>query len=202
MLSSILYTRKNQSCNQMKSELQDSQKFNATFDIMKLIMAILVVAIHTEPFGFNIWLDRGLGVITRFCIPFFFTISSYFFFRKHPNPINKYDFYHYILRITVLYLVWSIIYLPYDIINNRFSGMNFIEILKLFLWSGNGHALWFLCGTIIGFIILNIFLKITSNYKLILSISILLLFCGCLKSSWNPLFTSLTHFNIPYGGGV
>lgn len=174
----------------MGNELKNPQKFNATFDIMKLIMAILVVGIHTEPFGFNIWLDRGFGLFTRFCVPFFFLVSSYFFFIKHPIPIDKHSFIHYILRLAILYLVWSIIYLPFDI--NTFAHMSLLELLKLFLWSGNGHALWFLSAIIIGFIILNIFLKITSNYKFLLFISILFLFYGCLKSSYSPLFTLLT----------
>jgi hypothetical protein len=52
-------------------ELNDSNtvlicdKSNGAIDILKFVMAILVVGIHTEPFGFNIWLDWGFGLVTR-----------------------------------------------------------------------------------------------------------------------------------------
>ena len=42
-----------------------TNKFNASLDIAKLFFALLVIAIHTEPFGFSFLLDKALGVITR-----------------------------------------------------------------------------------------------------------------------------------------
>ena len=53
------------------------RKTNAGIDITKLFMAILTIGIHTEPFGFDMWLDYGFGLATRFCVPFFFVASSY-----------------------------------------------------------------------------------------------------------------------------
>ena len=49
---------------------------NTTIDVFKFIFSILVVGIHTEPFGWNIWLDRGFGIITRLCVPFFFVVGG------------------------------------------------------------------------------------------------------------------------------
>lgn len=49
---------------------------NTTIDVFKLLFSILVVGIHTEPFGWNIWLDRGFGIITRLCVPFFFIVGG------------------------------------------------------------------------------------------------------------------------------
>ncbi|WP_420341571.1 acyltransferase family protein [[Clostridium] aminophilum] len=54
------------------------KSINTTVDLVKLIMAFLVVCIHTEPFGFNFWLDKGFGIVTRLCVPFFFVSSAYF----------------------------------------------------------------------------------------------------------------------------
>ena len=62
----------------MREEIQ----MNGTLDILKLIMSILIVGIHTEPFGFNIWLDRGYGMITRLCVLFFFVSSAYFYWSR------------------------------------------------------------------------------------------------------------------------
>ena len=47
----------------MALENASSQKSNATIDIVKLIMAFLVVGIHTEPFGGVFWLDKGFVCI-------------------------------------------------------------------------------------------------------------------------------------------
>jgi len=119
-------------------------KFNGTIDIAKLFMAILVIGIHTEPFGFNFWLDKGFGMVTRLCVPFFFVVSAYFFW-KTDKPVSSF-----LKRLIILYVVWSVIYLPFDI--KTLGSLSALEIADRFLWSGNGHALWYLCGTIIGFL--------------------------------------------------
>ena len=165
-----------------------NKKTVATLDLMKFIMALLVVGIHTEPFGFNIWLDRGYGIITRACVPFFFITRGYLFFIKEKDPVK------YLKRIFILYAVWSIVFLPFDL--PLLSTMTPGEILVRYLWNGNGHGLWYLCGTLTGFIItytLSRYLK----PKTVLTIGIVFLVIGCMKSTWAPLFSSLLHVNIP-----
>ncbi|MBQ7830290.1 MAG: acyltransferase family protein [Clostridia bacterium] len=158
-----------------------TSKMNATIDIVKLIMAILVVGIHTEPFGFNIWLDRGFGIITRLCVPFFFIASSYFFWRKEKSLTI------YLMRLTSIYVIWSLIYLPFD-----FSGLkntSFFNIVSRYLWYGNEHALWYLCGSIIGMLLTYaLYIALSRKHKLVFFISILFLFVGCLLSTYAPLF--------------
>lgn len=156
------------------------EKVNATLDILKVIMAILVIGIHTEPFGFHIWFDRGFGIITRLCVPFFFVTSSYFYWLKDKAP------WHFIKRILVLYIIWSIIYLPYDI--QALSEMNIGQILYRFLWAGNNHALWYLCGSVIGFTITYFLYRMCKlQPKTVLLISLICLLIGCLKSTYAPL---------------
>lgn len=164
------------------------QKTNSTIDILKVIMALLVVGIHTEPFGFNVWLDRGFGIITRLCVPFFFITSAYFYWLKEKGAIL------YLKRIVLLYLIWSVIYLPFDI--KELSSMSFGQILYRFLWEGNEHALWYLCASAVGFIITFLLLKILKP-KAVLIIGILFLVIGCVKSTWAPLAEKLFSVNIP-----
>ena len=166
------------------------KKINSSIDIVKVIMALLVVGIHTEPLGFNLWLDRGFGIITRLCVPFFFVTSAFFCWLKEDHENAKKS----ILRLGVLYLVWSVIYLPFDL--PKFREMSFLELLRLFLWDGNGHALWFLCGSIIAIIIVDLLLKVFKP-KTILIISLLFLLIGCMKSTWKPLLFSLFHISLP-----
>ena len=169
-------------------EMQNSKKFNGSIDIAKLLMAVLVIGIHTEPFAFNFWLDKGFGIITRLCVPFFFVTSAYFFWNKEKSAMT------FLKRIIFLYAVWSIIYLPFDL--STLKKMNVSQILIRFLWDGNEHALWYLWGTITGFIITYALLKILKP-KTVLIIAILLLLIGTLKSTYSTALQQLLGFTLP-----
>ena len=171
----------------MKKENLGLRNNTTSIDITKFIMAILVVAIHTEPFSFSFWLDKGFGIITRFCVPFFFVASSYFFFLKDGNPIK------YLKRLFMLYFFWSCIYLPFDI--PSLKEMSIPQILVKYLWTGNGHALWYLCGSMVGFCIVYILHK-KFTPKVILIIAIVFLLIGCMKSTYASMLESFLKINI------
>ncbi len=161
---------------------------NGTVDIAKLLMAILVIGIHTEPFGFNFWLDKGFGILTRLCVPFFFVTSAYFFWRGEKSPKT------FLQRIILLYVVWSVIYLPFDI--KKLGQMTVPEILRRFLWDGNEHALWYLCGTVIGFIITWILLRFLMP-KHVLIAAVVLLIIGTVKSTYSSALYQIFGINLP-----
>ncbi len=176
----------------MIEKIEKSKKMNGAIDIAKILMAILVIGGHTEPFGFNFWLDKGFGIVTRLCVPFFFVTSAYFFWNKEKSAMT------FLKRIVLLYVVWSIIYLPFDI--SKLKEMSLPQLLNRFLWAGNEHALWYLCGTIIGFIITYALLKILKP-KYVLIIAILLLVIGTLKSTYSTAISSFCGFSLPdYSG--
>ena len=172
----------------MIEKIEKSKKMNGAIDIAKILMAILVIGIHTEPFGFNFWLDKGFGIVTRLCVPFFFVTSAYFFWNKEKSAMT------FLKRIVLLYVVWSIIYLPFDI--SKLKEMSLPQLLNRFLWAGNEHALWYLCGTIIGFIITYALLKILKP-KYVLIIAIFLLVIGTLKSTYSTAISSFCGFSLP-----
>lgn len=157
--------------------IEEKQRIHISIDVVKLIMAILVVGIHVEPFILYIWLDRGFGIITRLCVPYFFISSSYLFWCRGGKP------YRYVKRLLLLYCVWVIIYLPYHF--SMFRQMDILNIIFTIIWYGYGH-LWYMNSTIIGFIIVWLLSK-KLNSKLILIISIIFLIIGCMKSTWAPL---------------
>ncbi len=164
----------------MSENIALKNKTNVTIDIAKIIMAVLVVGIHTEPFAFNIWLDRIFGIATRFCVPFFFVASSYFFFKggKKVTSFAK--------RIYILYLIWSFIYLPFDLA--LWSEMSIGEIFLLLFWHGNSHALWYLAGSVVGLVITYALVKLfKGNTKIVFAISVLMLILGCTVSTYAPL---------------
>ena len=156
----------------------NERQINSSIDIAKLAMAILVIGIHTEPFHANIWLDRGFGILTRLCLPFFFVASAYFFF-KNGKPLKAY-----LSRITLLYVIWSLIYLPFDLA--ELKAMSALSILKRYLWDGNGHALWYLQGSVIGMLIVFGLRKLF-RIRTICVICFSLLAIGCLCSTYSPL---------------
>lgn len=161
---------------------QKVQQINSSVDIAKLVMAILVVGIHTEPFHANIWLDRGFGLLTRLCVPFFFITSAYFFFKGRRSLKN------YLGRIILLYVFWSLIYLPFDF--SELNTMSLPQILRRYLWDGNEHALWYLQGSVIGVVIVYGLRKILS-LKAVCIISFVLLVVGCVFSTYIPLVERL-----------
>lgn len=84
-----------------------NQKNYDLVDLFKFIFSILIIGIHTNAMGFNI-----LG---RLGVPFFFMISSYFFFKKYLTKNTKDQYQqlkNYLKRLFFLFLSWQIIYLP------------------------------------------------------------------------------------------
>ena len=162
-------------------------QYNATLDIAKLFFALLVVAIHTEPFGFSFLFDKAFGIITRLCVPFFFVTSSYLFFQSQNSP------WKYIKRLFTLYLVWCILYLCINFANVK--SLSLPELLVHYFWDGH-DVLWYLMASIIGFLITYGFSKFFKP-KTVLMISTIFLFVGCVKSTYAPLFQRLFSIGIP-----
>lgn len=153
------------------------KKINGTIDIFKFLMAILVIGIHVEPFKMWPMLDRGFSLLTRICVPFFFVTSSYFYFSKGKNPLL------FIKRLCLLYVIWSIIYLPFN------TNIN----IPYILWYGNEFGLWYLWGSIVGFILVYLLLRVFKPRE-VLIISMIVLFIGTLKSTWSPLMIRFIPF--------
>ena len=92
------------------------KKQYAAVDIAKYVSALLVVCIHTFPFiDINEMLNTYfIQTICRLAVPFFFMISGYFLFRKiHNEEEDKDVLKKYLFRLLKIYLIWTVIYLPY-----------------------------------------------------------------------------------------
>lgn len=140
-------------------------------DITKLICAIMVIAIHTQPFIRNVWLDRGAGVITRLAVPFFFVTTGFFLDFSDTKMVKKYVF-----RLLVLYAVWTVIYLPFSS----------LSISKLLLTGVVGH-LWYIPAAMLA-VLLTWFVRIP---KRAIVISGVLMIVGTLASTYRPLLSEM-----------
>lgn len=127
-------------------------------DLAKFIFAILVVGIHTSPFeaysefGNFVFID----IISGLAVPFFFMTSCYFFFSKltfENGKIKKCKenfsrFKKYFIRILILYLLWSAVYLIWQIFDwintGWFSTAAFIDYVKSAVVSSSYYHLWYI----------------------------------------------------------
>lgn len=131
------------------------QKTYDAIDIAKLISALLVVSIHTFPFA-DISENANfvlVSILARLAVPFFFITSAYFFFRKinlhktWKDSENLGALKHYLYRLFKIYVIWSIIYLPYQLILMKSGGFTFVSVLRYIrdiFFTGSYYHLWFL----------------------------------------------------------
>lgn len=144
-------------------------------DVAKLICALMVIAIHTQPFSHHVWLDRGAGIITRLAVPFFFVTTGFFLDFSNTKKVMKY-----IVRLIVLYAIWTIIYLPFSSIS-----------VKKLLLTGIVEHLWYLPAAIIA--VFLTWLVGTPRKSIVISGALMII--GTLMSTYQPMISRIS------GGG-
>lgn len=177
----------------------------AAIDIAKYIGAMLVVAIHTFPFidiseSFNLFF---ISTICRLAVPFFFVCSAFFLFSKmQARPKRSQSILMlYLRRLLILYLVWTVIYLPYTIWNYTQAGFSFLSLLgwiRDFFLNGSYYHLWFLPALMLGTLIFR-WLSSRESLPKALLISLGLYLIGWLINVFAPLWQSLAGFSMVYG---
>lgn len=118
-----------------------------SIDLMKFVMAICVVTIHT------FFIDRMEPSLIRdflhslvcSAVPFFFITSAYFVMQRE----NDADMWRYWKRIFQLYLVWCVInYVGFRMVGNDFSKENLLSALYDILANGY-NVLWYMWGVLV-----------------------------------------------------
>lgn len=85
-------------------------------DLLKFIMAVCVVAIHTQPLYSiqSIVVKRLFDTITSLAVPYFFSVSGFLLFSKiDANILSRKSMEvckKYLSRVLSLYVIWNIIY--------------------------------------------------------------------------------------------
>lgn len=142
---------------------------NLLLDLLKLLLAFMVVGIHAE---FLIEVSKiGSYLLTqgifRIAVPLFLIINGYFFYKIIFTGIKKW-----LLRLFILYMFWMFFYSYawYSIDINQSFMINVFHIVKKVLVGY--HHLWYIPATI-GAGILLYFLRHLSDKSLIFIGSIL-----------------------------
>ncbi|WP_314587731.1 acyltransferase family protein [Paenibacillus terrigena] len=157
-------------------------------DLTKLIMAFLVICIHTDPL--ESYSDTGnfilTRVIARVAVPFFFMTAGYYFFVKSRSMSQ---FVKYMKKLGVTYVLWSVIYLPVNMyvwMNEGFTKEWLLHYIKQVIFIGTYYHLWFLPALMCAITIVY-FLQQRMQLRWIAAISILLYTIGLLADSYYGL---------------
>ena len=142
-------------------------------DVVKLLMAFLVVEIHTRPlmgFPFAERIIEGIDVIA---VPFFFLASAFLCFRG----LDEASFADKALpgaarvrrtigKLLRLYLTWTVLFLPVTIFGSVIHGDGLVHALAIFargmLFIGENYyswPLWYLLASVVGFALVYICLR-------------------------------------------
>lgn len=184
----------------------DRQTYDSV-DLAKLIGSFLVIAIHTGIFiSFSEVLNFCfVNLFCRIAVYFYFIASSYFFFsaiefhndkiKKTKDNIKKLK--RYVLRVSLLYVVWSAIYLVLDIIKwyrlGCLSLANFKGYVLSFFTNSSHYHLWFIISLIYAIPIMYFVLRYLGKRVLLVG-SLVLYLIGLVYGSYNfihPPFQSL-----------
>lgn len=139
---------------------------NLSLDILKLLLAIFVVFLHTSFFldfskEISYLLVQGLF---RTAVPLFLIITGFYFI--HVDTKKK--FVNWFKRVALLFLIWNLFYIPLWYTSNIFSFL---------LTAFNGYfVLWYLSGTAIAGLMLYA-LRNLKSYSL-LGIALILYIAG------------------------
>lgn len=176
----------------MAGQSFSKQSEYCALDVLKLIFALSVVAIHIDPMVQFIGTGGGYKLYRSFiylAVPFFFTTSG-FLMAKKVERIERLE------RITntglvwqdselqylktlikkyiKLYLIWSVIYVPLAIWHYISTGAQPLEIIKSavigYFWFGenyNSWALWYLLSSVYSLLFIYILRKRKLRYEII-----------------------------------
>ncbi|WP_267411821.1 acyltransferase family protein [Pantoea sp. GM_Pan_4] len=150
-----------------------------SLDAVKVLMAFLVISIHTITPGdeFKYLLTQGLA---RIAVPFFFIAAGYYISTKN----GKAELYKATKRLLILYLSWCLLYSPF-IVNDIYNASNSIygaAASTIYQLLKGWRHMWFMPAMILG-MIFYFYLK---NYKWVYLLALTLYVIGVVIQNTMP----------------
>lgn len=127
----------------------------ASLDYLKFIMSVLIVILHTGG-GYSPLL---INTLCRLATPVFFIVSGYFLNDKYHNV---HSFFKYIYRLLLLYLVWTLVYMPYAL-EMRCYVWDFNSLINALI-HGTFIQLWYFPALLFAAITMFLLLRIVNIY--------------------------------------
>lgn len=164
---------------------------NLILDILKVVMAFMVVALHRELFrDCGEVLGTIIDALVHIAVPTFFIINGYYFaYVKDSLSFKKY-----LKRWGVLYITWTIIYGYFIVL---YSPSWQVAITDIFL--GYFH-LWYVINSIYAFVIIWLLLKY-GNERLLCVVVVVTAIIGLILAyggSSDRLYRNFMFFALPF----
>lgn len=177
----------------------DKMEYNAV-DVAKLVASILVITIHTLPFGSSLkfihmnyyWQNS----IARLAVPLFFISTGFFLFKgQNPEQIDSRLIIKSAVKMLKMYILWSIIYLPIKINQISFDFQSIQKVIKTYIYDfflrESFSHLWYLKAAFWGIVITFFLVKKGVKHNVIVLISLGLYCIGLFGQSWYGIIASL-----------
>lgn len=178
------------------------KKYNF-LNIIRFIMAIIVVANHLHPFDFmignNIYINNLYNFVIQFAVPFFF-ISTGFFIGKKISNLNKIkdNESNYIKKRIKsdirTYIIFTLIYLPITIYGFLYNDKNVIQVIYNFIRgvffvgeNFNSWILWYLLSEIYGLAFIYQFLQKNKKFEKLIYIGLSFFLFGIFLNYFNKV---------------
>ena len=169
------------------SSLHIRNAYYPIVDVVKCVMAIFVVAIHTHPQSIigSPSLENLILRAYQMAVPYFFLVSGFFLGNKiwGPEPLQYVR--RWLKHVFVLYTIWTVLYLPYTLygfwIEQTKVTTAVIVFARNFLLVGENYMswpLWYLLGMLVAGVIIYLFLRLRLGLKSMIGCAVLLLLVG------------------------
>lgn len=176
-----------------------------SLDIAKFICAILIIVIHTAPFGsYSKILTFGFrNIIAVIAVPFFFLTSGFLAFKKIDSldgEKRKTYVRQYLKRLVVMYLIWTAVYFVFVAIKwsrEGFSVYSVLEYIKDFFFEGSYSTIWFLPALFAATLLVYVLHK-KFNYRTIFVIACVIYLFTLGGSSYYGLATKVPAIKAVY----
>lgn len=164
-----------------------------SIDCAKVLFAVFVVGIHTlAPFTATLSIEaqRVTTALLSMAVPFFFVASGFLLGNKLNSTDREGQLVYlkkWIYRIGRLYLLWTLIYLPYAIYGFSLEKLSFIKSVAIYtrniILVGENYwswPLWYLLAMFIAGCIIYLLLRINIQRRYWYIIAVILAFGGVL----------------------
>ena len=191
--------------------ISENNKYNS-FDIAKLICSGIVVMLHVDYFiqqtntnilsQINFCLSQSL---CRIAVPLFFIFNGFFLYRKiSPEKFNINYIKKYFIHVLKLYLIWSLIYFPLNLVNIIRSPEGIIhgvvDYVRKFICVGSYTHLWYLNALLCAVALISFLLHKKWSPRKILYTSFIFYIFGLFGDGYYAFVSPL--FKLPFIGKI
>lgn len=186
--------------------IETKTEYNA-IDLVKFICALLVVSIHVSPFGttdneilrlFNYGIQNWLS---RIAVPLFFASSGFLLYRK--SSLDNFSLEQtklYVIKLTKLYVIWTLIYCPFNIksilVSEKGIILGILAYCRNIVFAGSYTHLWYFPALIFSVIVISYLLSRKISLRKIVMVALCFYVVGLLAESWFGIIKPL-YFNAP-----